>query len=228
LDRIPAAKQPRATPIRIIRPQHVTTANNITEFERGARFIGCSILEWTKESRIVIVRGEYEDHQNVRDRIDNTTTIEKYAREAQLWPHEEMFGEDQVLRNVKFYVTDGSFTVKTTGARDIITSEQTLQDAGEGAGGIMIMPCNPTDQVLCLHIKSDEPQPGINAYTWELLAAAVGLHTMKFMPSAVKGFSDCMSAIIRLNEAILAFHNTQSNVTAGILISGGYQFRAEK
>jgi hypothetical protein len=107
-----------------------------------------------------------------------------------------MFGEGQVLRDVKFYVTDGSLTVKTTGARDIITSKQTLRDAGKGAGDIKLMPCNPTDQVLGLHSKSDKPQPGMNAYTWELLAAVVGLHTMKFMPSTVKSFSDCMSAII--------------------------------
>jgi hypothetical protein len=116
----------------------------------------------------VISSREYEDHQNVRDCIDNATTIEKYAREAQLWLHEEIFGEDQVLRDVKFYVTDGSFTVKTTGAMDIITSEQTLRDAGEGTGGIVLVPRNPTDQVLGIHIKSDKPQPGMNAYTWEL------------------------------------------------------------
>jgi hypothetical protein len=54
-------------------------------------------------------------------------SFEKYAREAQLWPHEEIFGEDQVLRGVKFYVTDGSFAVNTTEAKDIITSEQTLR-----------------------------------------------------------------------------------------------------
>jgi hypothetical protein len=86
-----------------------------------------------------------------------------------------MFGEDQVLRDVKFYVTDGSFTVKTTGARDIITLEQTIQDACEGARGIILMPYNSTDQVLGLQIKSDKPQAGMNAYTWELLAAVVGL-----------------------------------------------------
>jgi hypothetical protein len=45
---------------------------------------------------------------------------------TQLWPHEETFGEDQVLRDAKFYVKDGSFTVKTTGAKNIITSEQTV------------------------------------------------------------------------------------------------------
>jgi hypothetical protein len=151
------------------------------------------------------------------DRIDNANIIEKYAREAQLWPHKEIFGEDQGLRDVKFYVTDGSFTVKTTGAKDIITPEQTLWDASEGAGGIVLMPRNPTNQVLGLHIKSDKLQPGMNAYTWELLTAVVGLHLVKFMPRPVKGHSDCMSAIIRLNNAMLAFHDIQSSVTAGNL-----------
>jgi hypothetical protein len=45
LDRIPSAKQLRAIPVRVICPEHVTTANTITAFERGARFIVCSILE---------------------------------------------------------------------------------------------------------------------------------------------------------------------------------------
>jgi hypothetical protein len=93
---------------------------------------------------------------------------------------------------------------------------------------ILLVPCNPTDQLLGLHIKRGKPQPGMNAYTLELLAVVVGLHTMWFMPSVVKGFSDCMSAIIRLKDAILAFHNTQSSDTAGILISGGYQFQVTK
>jgi hypothetical protein len=49
------------------------------------------------------------------------------------------------------------------------------------------MPRNLIDQVLGLNIKSENPQPGMNAYIWELLTAVVGLHTMKSMPSAVKG-----------------------------------------
>jgi hypothetical protein len=171
----------------------------------------------------VIASCEYEDLQTKRDCIDNAGIIEKYAQEAQLWPHEETIGEYQVLRDVKLYVTYGSFTVKTTSAKDIITSEQTFRDAGEGTGVIILMPRNPTDQVLGLHIKSDKPQPGMNAYNLELLTAVVGLYLTKYVPSAVKGYSDCMGAIIRLNEAILAFHNTQSSVTAGVLISSGYQ-----
>jgi hypothetical protein len=107
-------------------------------------------------------------------------------------------------------VTDGSFTVKTTGAKDTIISEQILRNAGEGTGGIVLMPRNPINQVLDIHIKSDKPQPGMNAYTWELLTRVVGLQIMKFMPSTVKGHSDCMSAIIHLNDAMLAFHDTQS------------------
>jgi hypothetical protein len=80
---------------------------------------------------------------------------------------------------VKFYVTDGSFTVKTTGAKDIITQEHTLWDACLEAGGIVLMPHNPTDQVLGLHIKNDKPQPGINTLTWEPLTAVVGLHIVR-------------------------------------------------
>jgi hypothetical protein len=136
----------------------------------------------------VISRCVFKDHQTVRDRIDNTNTIEKYAREAQLWPHEKIFGKDQVLRDAKFYVTYWSFTVKITGASDIITLEQTFRDAGEGAGeGIILMPRNPTDQVLGIHIKSNKTQLGINAYTLELLTAVVGLNLVMFMPREVKG-----------------------------------------
>jgi hypothetical protein len=88
------------------------------------------------------------------------------------------------------------------------------------------MSCNPTDQVFVIYIKSDKPQPDTNAYTWELLTAVVGLRLAKFMPSAVQGNTNCMSAIIRLNDAMLAFYHTQSTITVGVLISGGYQFRA--
>jgi hypothetical protein len=121
-------------------------------------------------------------------------------------------------------VSEGSFTVKTTGARDIITSEQTLRDADKGAGGIVLMPHNSTNQVLGIHNESDKPQTGIHTYTWELLTAVVGLYLVRFMPSSVKEHSACMSAIIHLNNAMLAFQDTKSSVTAGVLISGGYSF----
>jgi hypothetical protein len=94
------------------------------------------------------------------------------------------------------------FLVRTTEAKDIVTLEQTLRDAGEEARGIILMPCYPTDQVLGLQIKSDKPQSGMNAYTWKLLTAVVRLHLTKYKPSAVKGHSDCMSAIIQLNNVI--------------------------
>jgi hypothetical protein len=88
------------------------------------------------------------------------------------------------------------------------------------------MPRNPTKQVLGVHIKNNKPQPDMNAYTWKLLTTVVGLYQVKFMPSAVKGHSDYMSTIVRLNDAMLAFHDTQSSVTAGVLISGWNKFRA--
>jgi hypothetical protein len=84
------------------------------------------------------------------------------------------FGENQVQHDEKLYVTYGSFTVKTTGAKKIITSEQTLRDAGKNTGGIILKPRKPTD----LHTKSDKPQPGMSANTCELLIAVATPHKM--------------------------------------------------
>jgi hypothetical protein len=89
LNHIPASKHPLATPIKVICPRHIAD-NSTTDFKMGARFIARSILEWKKESEIVITSRVFEDHQTVCDRIDNANTIEKYVREAQLWPHEEI------------------------------------------------------------------------------------------------------------------------------------------
>jgi hypothetical protein len=75
LDRIPSAKQPHAIPNRAIRPEHFTANNTTKYFKIGAQFTARSILEWTRESGIVIASREYEDHQNVRDHIDNATLL---------------------------------------------------------------------------------------------------------------------------------------------------------
>jgi hypothetical protein len=108
------ASWPQSTPVRTSSRSFAPVAeNSTTYFKMGAQFIARSILEWIKKSEIVIASRVFEDHQTLRDRIDNTHTIKKYAREARVWPHEEIFGKEQVLRDVKFYVTDGSFTVKT-------------------------------------------------------------------------------------------------------------------
>jgi hypothetical protein len=48
------------------------------------------------------------------------------------------------------------------------------------------------------------------------------------MPSSLKGHSDCMSVIIRLNDAILTFHDVKLSVAPGALITGGYKFWAVK
>jgi hypothetical protein len=88
-----------ATSISVICPEHGTTANTMTGFKMGAQF---TARRWTKESGIVIACRKYEDTQIVRDCIVNARTIEKYVRDAQLWPHEEKFGKVQAPRDVKF------------------------------------------------------------------------------------------------------------------------------
>jgi hypothetical protein len=181
-----------------------------------------------KGAEILMASRVYEDHQRACDRTHNTRTIKKCARKQNNMAIWDKFGEDHVLHDANLFLIIGSFTKKTTGAKYIITSKQTLWDTNEGVRGIELMLHNPTDEVLGLHIKSNKPQPGMNAYTWVILTAVVGLLLLKFMPSVVKGHSDCMSAIIYLDNTMLAFQDTQLNVAAGVLISGGYQFRATK
>jgi hypothetical protein len=79
-----ASKYPRqTTPIKVTHSRHVA-ANSTRDFKMGARFIARSIPEQTKKSVIVIASRVYENPQIFYNRIDNTNTIEKYAREAQL------------------------------------------------------------------------------------------------------------------------------------------------
>jgi hypothetical protein len=61
----------------------------------------------------MIANPVYKDHKNVYDHTKNGRTIEKYAWGAKLWPHVEKLCEDQVQHDIKFYMTDRSFTVKT-------------------------------------------------------------------------------------------------------------------
>jgi len=225
LDRIPSERHPRQTPIRVIHPHHVTQDGKTRAFKKGARYTARSLLEWTKQSGLSISSRVYEDSQMARDRLHNAITIEKHAKAAELWPDPEIYGDDQDLRDVKLYVTDGSFIVSTEGAKDIITPEQELRRKGRGSGGIAIMPRNPRHPVLGFHVRAATAQPGMNAYSWELLTQLVGLNIMKYLPHSVTAHSDCMSAIKRSNAAMMAFINKSSHEKGGILISGAHQFR---
>ena len=135
-----------------------------------------------------------------------------------------MYGEEQDLRDIKCYATDGSHKTSTGGSKDIITAEQTLRDAGVGAGGIVFMPRSKHETVHAIRIESDDDEPGMNAYTWELATQLIGLHFMKHMPPDVKGHSDCTSAIARTNLALQSFKNKLAHTTAGVLSTGAFQF----
>jgi hypothetical protein len=140
---------------------HSDTSKHITfwDIRRAFNFIPRHLqkLAWMRMGVSKEV-AEWFIEQRMMD-IDSAKTIEKYAREAQLWPHEETVGarEDQVLRDIKFYLIDGSFTVKTTGANDIITSQQTLRDAGEGTIGIVLMPRNLATKSWVSSLRATNP-----------------------------------------------------------------------
>jgi hypothetical protein len=225
LRRVPSERHPLRTPIEVIQPRHQGVKGAVTPFQRGARYLARSILEWTAEMDMVIARRSYEDSQEVRDRQTNCTTIEKFARAARLWPDPELYGEEQELLSVQSYFTDGSFTTTMKNTADILADDRALQRVSHGSGGLAIIPQDPLHPVLGFHVKSATPQPGMTAYTWELVMQVVGLHMMKHMPSDVHGYSDCQSALTRCNTAMQSRRDMQTDTTAGILTSGAFEFR---
>jgi hypothetical protein len=82
------------------------------------------------------------------------------------------------------------------------------------------MPPNPHDEVYSIHITSNSPEPGMNAFTWELVSQLIALQIMKHHPEAV-GYSDCTSALARTTAALRSTHdNLLGHTRAGIWASG--------
>jgi hypothetical protein len=207
----------------VIRPHHVTETKNVKDFPNSPSYTARSLLEWTKESGICIASRVYEDSQVMRDRGGCTITIEKHAKAAELWP-DEIFGDDQTLRDIKFFATDGAYKVSTTGARDIITSTDVLRNNGAGSGALICVPQRNGDPVLGFRVTSSAPEQGLNAYVWELVMQVIGLHFMKHMPTEVKGTTDCTSAMERVNQSLCSYQDKLSHTTAGILSLAAFQF----
>ena len=147
--------------------------------------------------------------------------LERIGRRTELWPDPELWGHDQELPRVSAFFTDGSYSLKTPVLRDIITPEAHLRDEGLGSGGIVFLPCNddpyrtPQHPIL-IRITSPAPEPGMNAYTWELVTQLIALNLAKYLPSSVPGYSDCKAAIARTTQSLRTLNDQLATTKAGI------------
>jgi len=211
LDRVPGPVHPPDTPLRFIEPPVKWPSSKKHIFAR-------SLVEWSKESGLQLASRVYETPEEERAQIRNNTSLQELAEHLHLWPS-EIYAEDDELRPVQFFATDGSYAVQPESTKDIITAEIHLRDRGKGAGGIVFMPPNPNDEVHSVRITSDSPEPGMNAFTWELASQLIALHIMKCHPEAV-GYSDCTSALARTATALSSTYDNLGHTRAGIWASG--------
>ena len=120
------------------------------------------------------------------------------------------------MPSFKAFFTDGAYSPLRPTAKDILTPESSLRDQGIGAGGIVFVPSDASAPPLMIRITSSHPEPGMNAYTWELVTQLVALHLAKFLPPSVTGHSDCLSALARTNRALRSKNDQLATTNAGL------------
>jgi hypothetical protein len=97
----------------------------------------------------------------------------------ELWPDPGLFEEDQELTTIKFFATNVSFKAEPDSAVDILHPESDLRDRGKGAGGIVFIPIQPNATVHGVRISSNKPDPGMNAFTWQMVTHLIVLYLVK-------------------------------------------------
>ena len=212
LRRVPGPKHPPRTPIKTIRPPNQWSAPY-------GHIMARSLVSWAHRSGLQLASRVYESPEEERAQIRNQTSIQEVAELLHLWPS-ELYHEDDDLREVRLFATDGSFTIQPTSIRDILTPEAQLRDQGKGAGGIVLIPPEHSREATeAIRIISTMPEPGMNAFTWELLSQLVALTLMKHLPN-IDGYSDCTSALARTVQALNSTHDNLAHTRAGIWASG--------
>jgi hypothetical protein len=175
-----------------------------------------SLLEWTAESGLQIARREFATTEEEIHNRANQTTITELAQKLKLWPDPRELTEIEDLMPLRLFATDGSFKAEPNSLADILTSEAALRDAGEGAGGFVCVPRNPKTLMQSVQITSDEPEPGMNAFTWELLTQVIAVQMTQYQPHFLPGSSDCTSAITRVNLALKSYINPLAHTRGGL------------
>ena len=235
LDRIPSPPHPSDTPLRLLtcpdtwqcescthlkRDEHMPPAKLCAHYHITAR----SLIEWADESGLQLAMRTFLTEQDKEERTRTSDSIEELAKQLCLWPDPEMYGDEQELMNVRLFATDGSFSANPDSAEDIIAPEADLRDRGKGSGGIVFIPEDKNAEPQGVHISSDNPEPGMNAFTWELVTQLVALHMVKHLPPTISGYSDCTSAIARTTVATRTTYDTLAHTSAGLWASGIHQF----
>ena len=186
-----------------------------------------SLIEWFDESGLSpTVRLQSILPPEERDRT--SLAISTIAEDLRLWPSDIYSDEDNAnLPPIRLIATDGSFRVQPRSLADIITPERELRNHGKGAGGIVFLPPGYDETKHTpngIRIECDHPEPGMNAFYWELVTQLIALHFAKYQPDHLVLTSDCTSAIAITNQSLRTHINRLPNARGGVLASGVHWF----
>lgn len=183
----------------------------------------CSLIEWAHESKLLLAcRTGTTSSEDIIAADHNT--IAELAYDLDLWPDPRRSNELCDCTLLRLFATDGSYEAEPKSLADILTPEKTLRDQGKGAGGIVFIPHRKHLPTMGVRITSTQPEPGMNAFTWELLTQVIALHMIKYQPLYLPGFSDCTSAIARVNLALRSHINSLAHTRGGLWASGAHTF----
>jgi len=196
LDRLPPSTTTTQDELRTLSPP--------THWPSAKKYTARSLIEWFAES---CVRTQQTSH--------NSQSIRDIAEHQRLWPSDWYDEEDNAnLPPMRLVATDGSFRITPEGAKDILTPEADLRCTGQGAAGIIFIPPDYSEETspppLGVQIVSTTPEPGMNAFTWELTAQVIALHLTKHQSKYLILTSDCTSAISIVNKALRQKNDTQA------------------
>jgi len=218
-DRLPVTSSTVTKDIRTFSPP--------ATWPRNRRFIVRSLIEWLHQSDLAPCC-RLPDQVPHDDQSRTNTSIRDIAEHLLLWPNSDYTDEDNAnLPVIRLIATDGSFKIQPRGAFDIITPERDLRDIGKGTGGIVFLPPGYNEQSMtpqAVRIHHQKHEPGMNAYTWELVTQLIALHFTKYLPSHAVHTSDCTGAIARTNHSLRTAFDQQPNERGGIFATGAHAF----
>jgi hypothetical protein len=216
LNRVPA--QPQLNPEDPVRLLPCPAADQWTKWPLTAR----SLLEWAGESGLQLAQREVETSEEEIHNRNNQDTITELAQLLDFWPDPRRATTTEDLTPLRLFATDGSYKAEPDNAAEILTSESIIRDKGKGAGGIVFFPHNTYTPVHGVQITSNQPEPGMNAFTWELLTQVIAIQMTQYQPHYLPGFSDCTSAITRSNLALRSFINPLAHTRGGLWASAAH------
>jgi hypothetical protein len=97
---------------------------------------------------------------------NNQDIITELVQLLDFWPDPRRATTTEDLTPLRLFATDGSYKAEPNNAAEIFTSESIIRDKGKGAGGFVFFPHNTNTPVHGIQITSDQPEPGMNAFTW--------------------------------------------------------------